>query len=48
MNEQIYAALAQDFASFQRDPRVLSLERYGAIGRQLMQIEVRWQAACAG
>ena len=47
MNEQIYAAFGQDFASFQRDPRVLSLERYGAIGRQLMQIEARWQAACA-
>lgn len=47
MNQQIYAAFGQDFASFQRDPRVLSLERYGAIGRQLMQIEARWQAACA-
>ena len=47
MNQQIYAAFEQDFACFQRDPRVLSLERYGAIGRQLMQIEARWQAACA-
>jgi signal-transduction protein with cAMP-binding, CBS, and nucleotidyltransferase domain len=44
MNQKIYAAFDQDFAAFQRDERVLSLERYVPIGRQLMLVEAEWQA----
>lgn len=47
MNEKIYASFDQSFADFQNDPHVLSLARYGAIGKQLMHIEAAWRAACA-
>jgi CRP-like cAMP-binding protein len=47
MNRAIYAAFAQEFAEFQQDPRVLSLERYGPIGRQLMAIQEAWERATA-
>ncbi|UCC53440.1 MAG: hypothetical protein JSV68_05615, partial [Anaerolineaceae bacterium] len=43
MNEQIFASFEQDFQAFQDDLRVLSLERYGPIGRQLMLIEEEWR-----
>lgn len=43
MNRKIYAAFAQDFARFQRDPDNLSLTRYGVVGRQLMTIERAWR-----
>ena len=44
MNRKIYAAFDQEFAAFQQDEGVLSLERYGPIGRQLMLVEAKWKA----
>jgi CRP-like cAMP-binding protein len=44
MNRLIYASFDQEFESFQRDPRIMSLERYRAIGEHLMMIEEEWGA----
>jgi CRP-like cAMP-binding protein len=44
MNRIIYASFDQDFALFQRDLRVMSLERYRAIGEHLMMIQEEWDA----
>ncbi len=43
MNRKIYEAFQQGFEQFQNDPRVLSLERYKAIGEQLMHIQAEWE-----
>jgi CRP-like cAMP-binding protein len=43
MNRAIYASFDQPFEHFQRDPRVLSLERYRPIGEQLMAIQAVWE-----
>jgi CRP-like cAMP-binding protein len=45
MLQKIYAAFDQDFEEFQSDERVLSLDRYANVGRQLMLIEQAWQGA---
>jgi CRP-like cAMP-binding protein len=45
MNRAIFAAFAQPYERFQHDPRVLSLERYRAIGEQLMAIQAAWERA---
>lgn len=42
MNYKIYKAFEQDFFSFQSDTSVLSLERYKAIGEQIMDIQEKW------
>jgi hypothetical protein len=44
MNRMIYASFDQEFEQFQRDPRVMSLERYRAIGEHLMTIQEDWSA----
>jgi CRP-like cAMP-binding protein len=44
MNRVIYASFGQEFEQFQRDPRVMSLERYRAIGEHLMTIQEDWSA----
>ena len=44
MNRTIYETFAEAFEQFQRDPRVLSLERYRAIGEHLMMTQERWRA----
>jgi len=44
MNRAIYASFDQDFELFQRDPRVMSLDRYRAIGEHLMRIQEEWDA----
>ena len=43
MNRTIYETFAEAFEQFQRDPRVLSLERYRAIGEHLMAIQEAWE-----
>ena len=43
MNRMIYASFSQGFESFQRDRRVMSLERYRAIGEHLMAIQEAWE-----
>jgi CRP-like cAMP-binding protein len=43
MNRTIYETFAEAFEHFQRDPRVLSLERYRAIGEHLMAIQEAWE-----
>jgi len=43
MNRMIYASFDQEFEPFQRDLRVMSLERYGAIGEHLMMIQEDWE-----
>jgi hypothetical protein len=48
MNRMIYASFDQGFELFQRDPRVMSLERYRAIGEHLMMIQEDWEAFRAG
>jgi hypothetical protein len=48
MNRMIYASFNQEFEAFQRDPRVMSLERYRAIGEHLMMIQEDWEALTAG
>ena len=48
MNRMIYASFDQEFELFQRDPRVMSLERYRAIGEHLMMIQEDWGALSAG
>ena len=48
MNRMIYASFDQEFEAFQRDPRVMSLERYRAIGEHLMMIQEEWDALRAG
>ena len=48
MNRMIYASFDQEFEQFQRDPRVLSLERYRAIGEHLLMIQEEWEAVRAG
>ena len=48
MNRMIYASFDQDFELFQRDPRVMSLERYRSIGEHLMMIQEEWDALRAG
>ncbi len=48
MNRMIYAGFDQEFDLFQRDPRVMSLERYRAIGEHLMLIQEEWDAISAG
>ena len=47
MNRTIYASFDQEFELFQRDPRVMSLERYCAIGEHLMMIQEKWSALSA-
>jgi CRP-like cAMP-binding protein len=42
MNRLIYTSFDQEFELFQRDPRVMSLERYRAIGEHLMMIQDEW------
>ena len=42
MNRTIYESFDQEFELFQRDPRVMSLERYRAIGEHLMMIQEEW------
>ena len=44
MNRMIYASFDQEFELFQRDPRVMSIERYRAIGEHLMMIQEDWRA----
>ncbi len=48
MNRMIYAGFDQDFDLFQRDPRVMSLERYRAIGEHLMLIQEEWDTLQGG
>jgi hypothetical protein len=48
MNRAIYARFDQDFDLFQRDPRVMSLGRYRAIGEHLMAIQEEWDALQGG
>jgi hypothetical protein len=48
MNRAIYASFDQDFDLFQRDPRVMSLGRYRAIGEHLMAIQEEWDALQGG
>jgi CRP-like cAMP-binding protein len=48
MNRMIYASFDQEFELFQRDPLVMSLERYRAIGEHLMMIQEDWGALSAG
>ena len=48
MNRIIYASFEQEFELFQRDPRVMSLERYRAIGEHLMMIQEAWGALQGG
>jgi hypothetical protein len=43
MNRAIYDAFTEPFEQFQGNPRVLSLERYGPIGEQLMAIQDAWE-----
>ena len=47
MNRMIYASFDQEFELFQRDPRVMSLERYREIGEHLMMIQEDWEALTA-
>jgi CRP-like cAMP-binding protein len=42
MVKKIYTAFHQNFEEFQRDDKVLSLDRYAHVGRQLMAIEQAW------
>jgi len=42
MVRKIYTAFHQNFQEFQRDDRILSLERDAPVGRQLMAIEQAW------
>jgi CRP-like cAMP-binding protein len=42
MLRTIYMAFDQDFEAFQLDDRVLTLDRYANVGRQLMLIEQAW------
>jgi hypothetical protein len=42
MVRKIYTAFHQNFQEFQRDDRILSLDRYAHVGRQLMAIEQAW------
>jgi CRP-like cAMP-binding protein len=46
MNRAIYTSFDQDFEPFQRDPRVMSLERYRPIGEHLMAIQAAWEVCC--
>jgi hypothetical protein len=48
MNRAIYTSFDQEFEAFQRDPRVMSLERYRAIGEHLMAIQEAWERCKAG
>ncbi|HEU5100520.1 MAG TPA: cyclic nucleotide-binding domain-containing protein [Roseiflexaceae bacterium] len=48
MNRMIYASFDQDFEAFQADTRVMSLERYRAIGEHLMAIQEAWELCCGG
>jgi CRP-like cAMP-binding protein len=48
MNRAIYASFDQDFEAFQRDPRVMSLDRYRAIGEHLMAIQEAWERCRSG
>jgi CRP-like cAMP-binding protein len=48
MNRMIYACFDQEFELFQRDPRVMSLDRYRAIGEHLMMIQEDWSTLSAG
>ena len=48
MNRMIYASFDQEFELFQRDPRVMSLERYRAIGEHLMMIQEEWDTLQGG
>ena len=43
MLRKIYAAFDQDFSEFQSDERVMPLDRYANVGKQLMVIEKIWQ-----
>jgi CRP-like cAMP-binding protein len=43
MLRRIYKAFKQDVEEFQNDARVMPLDRYAKIGRQLMSIEKMWQ-----
>ena len=43
MLRKIYAAFDQDFRAFQCDERVMPLDRYATVGKQLMVIEKIWQ-----
>ncbi|MEO1431069.1 MAG: hypothetical protein AAFS12_00615 [Cyanobacteria bacterium J06632_19] len=45
MNKLIYKAFAQSTAEFEQDDAVLSLEKYGSIGQQIMEILRLWEAA---
>ncbi|MBV6626731.1 MAG: Gfo/Idh/MocA family oxidoreductase [Rivularia sp. (in: Bacteria)] len=45
MNQCIYQAFAQNAAEFNNNETVLSLEKYGSIGQQIMQIMRLWEAA---
>jgi CRP-like cAMP-binding protein len=42
MLQKIYTAFDQNFDEFQADDRVLSLDRYASVGKQLMLIEQSW------
>ena len=42
MLRKIYAAFDQNFEEFQLDERILSLDRYAHVGKQLMAIEQAW------
>jgi hypothetical protein len=42
MNRTMYETVAEAFEHFQRDRRVVSLERYRAIGARLMAIQEAW------
>ncbi|NES76604.1 MULTISPECIES: Gfo/Idh/MocA family oxidoreductase [unclassified Okeania] len=44
MNLKIYAAFQQNFADFQNDQNILSLERYLPIGKQIMLIQNLWKS----
>ena len=43
MNIKIYEAFQQGFVEFQNDNRILSLDRYGSIGQQIMLIQQIWE-----
>ena len=47
MNRAIYAGFDQGFEAFQRDTRVMSLERYRDIGKHLMAIQAAWERCIA-
>jgi CRP-like cAMP-binding protein len=43
MLHKVYASFDQDYNEFQIDERVMSLDRYANVGKQLMSIERIWQ-----